>query len=270
LYDGDIKEVPLTVDLYGDRILLRTAPGRFTKRSVAEEADWLEAMAAAAAAALGIEEGNVVRRTRHRKDVILSVLESGLDYEVHLQTEADETGTGTGLPIPERSLRELVRALSPGKRVLIPFARSGALTVAAAAGGARSTTSIERSKEHLEWARRNLERNGLKRDTNTLTRADVYEVLRHYEASFDLLAVVLPRALSEASRADLFGGLRLACAPQATIVIASADSRVGLRDGDFPDFESVELTTTLLTEDVRRKRLRAWRLEKRADSRVVK
>ncbi|MGN0207341.1 MAG: SAM-dependent methyltransferase, partial [Muribaculaceae bacterium] len=45
-------------------------------------------------------------------------------------------------------------------RFLNLFAYTGAATVYAAAGGARETTTVDLSQTYLEWAQRNMERNG--------------------------------------------------------------------------------------------------------------
>ena len=51
------------------------------------------------------------------------------------------------------------------------------LDLAAAAGGAASTLSLDISNTYLEWTRRNFELNGLNCETNSLERADVLQWL---------------------------------------------------------------------------------------------
>jgi len=73
------------------------------------------------------------------------------------------------------------------KRFLNLFCYTGAATVHAARGGARSTVSVDLSKTYTDWARRNLARNGLDTPEHRVLRADVREWLQRCRDSFDLV-----------------------------------------------------------------------------------
>jgi len=79
------------------------------------------------------------------------VYENGVPYEVRLGD-----GLSTGIFLDQRDGRTLVRELSAGKRVLNLFAYHGAFTVAALAGGAAETVTVDSSGVALERAARNL------------------------------------------------------------------------------------------------------------------
>ena len=84
----------------------------------------------------------------------------------------------TGLYMDHRKTRERVRAEAAGKDVLNLFAYTGSFTVAAALGGAASTTTVDLSATYLEWAGRNLALNGFTAGrTHQLIRADVLQWL---------------------------------------------------------------------------------------------
>jgi len=100
------------------------------------------------------------------------VEEGGLRFFVNFDDYQD-----TGLFLDHRPTRELLRATAQGKRFLNLFAYTGTATVYAAAGGARTTTSVDLSNTYLDWARRNLELNGLKGHQHTLVQADCREWL---------------------------------------------------------------------------------------------
>jgi len=68
----------------------------------------------------------------------------------------------TGLFLDHRPTRARIRDLASGKRFLNLFAYTGTATVFAAAGGARTTTTVDLSNTYLDWARRNLELNGFR------------------------------------------------------------------------------------------------------------
>lgn len=78
--------------------------------------------------------------------------ELGLPYNVRLGD-----GLSTGIFLDQRENRRRVRELAFGARVLNLFAYTGAFTVAAVAGGARSSRTIDVSPGVIAWARQNLE-----------------------------------------------------------------------------------------------------------------
>ncbi|MCC6556378.1 MAG: class I SAM-dependent methyltransferase [Polyangiaceae bacterium] len=106
-----------------------------------------------------------------------TILENGLPYEVRLGE-----GLSTGIFLDQRENRRRVQALAGsipgGARVLNLFAYAGAFTVAAAAGGARATVSVDVSRGALAWARRNLDGVGADPAAHALVEADVIPWLK--------------------------------------------------------------------------------------------
>lgn len=78
----------------------------------------------------------------------------------------------TGLFLDHRITRELLEKEAKGKRFLNLFAYTGAATVHAAVGGARSTTTVDMSNTYLEWARRNMALNGFRGKAHEFIQAD--------------------------------------------------------------------------------------------------
>jgi 23S rRNA (guanine2445-N2)-methyltransferase / 23S rRNA (guanine2069-N7)-methyltransferase len=113
------------------------------------------------------------------------VEEGGLRFWVNFDAYLD-----TGLFLDHRLTRARLRAAAEGRRFLNLFCYTGTATVYAAAGGARSTTSIDLSSTYLDWAQRNIALNGLSGRDHDLVRADAREWLaeaarRH--ARYDLI-----------------------------------------------------------------------------------
>jgi len=173
LYDRDIPEIPLVLDLYGDAGSGALAvAGALYKRpyekSEGEEALWLAAMRAAAAGALGIGEGGVIVKLRQRQrgaaqyerisaeGVVMETREGGVRFRVNLSDYLD-----TGLFLDRRAMRRMVGADSGGKRVLNLFCYTASFSLHAAAGGAASTDSVDLSNTYLGWARDNFALNGI-------------------------------------------------------------------------------------------------------------
>jgi len=166
LYDRDIPEIPLVLDLYGD-----AASGALYKRPYekdeAEEARWLNAMQGAAAQALGLERDNIIIKLRQRQQgqvqyekvsgqgISRETHEGGLKFRVNLSDYLD-----TGLFLDRRPMRRMVKADSKGKRVLNLFCYTASFSVYAASGGAASTDSVDLSNTYLGWGRDNFALNG--------------------------------------------------------------------------------------------------------------
>jgi 23S rRNA (cytosine1962-C5)-methyltransferase len=98
----------------------------------------------------------------------LAIREGDLEYLVQLGK-----GLSTGLFLDQRQNRAWVRARSGGASVLNLFAYTCSFTVAAAAGGARHTVSVDISKRALDAGASNLARNGLAAPCHELVCDDV-------------------------------------------------------------------------------------------------
>jgi 23S rRNA (guanine2445-N2)-methyltransferase / 23S rRNA (guanine2069-N7)-methyltransferase len=84
-----------------------------------------------------------------------TVQEGGLAFLVNFTDYLD-----TGLFLDHRPTRARLRELARDCRFLNLFAYTGTASVYAAAGGARTTTTVDMSATYLGWARRNLALNG--------------------------------------------------------------------------------------------------------------
>jgi 23S rRNA (guanine2445-N2)-methyltransferase / 23S rRNA (guanine2069-N7)-methyltransferase len=164
----------------------------------------------AARAATDVPRERLVIKTRTRgkggskygrfdaRDEFLVVEEGGLRFRVNLYDRLD-----TGLFLDHRLVRARVRELAHDKDVLNLFAYTGAVSVYAAAGGARSTTSVDLSQGYLEWASHNLVLNGFVGREHVLARADAMTFLAETPARYGLIYVD-PPTFSNSKRAGDF------------------------------------------------------------------
>jgi 23S rRNA G2069 N7-methylase RlmK/C1962 C5-methylase RlmI len=168
LYDRDIPEIPLVLDLYGDAV-----SGALYKRpyekDAAEENRWLRVMTAAASEALNIPESRIFLKERRRqrgtaqyekqgdRQFTRDIYEGGLVFRVNLSEYLD-----TGLFLDRRKMRSLVRADSAGKTVLNLFCYTASFSVYAADGGAAAVDSVDMSNTYLTWGLENFKLNGLR------------------------------------------------------------------------------------------------------------
>jgi 23S rRNA (guanine2445-N2)-methyltransferase / 23S rRNA (guanine2069-N7)-methyltransferase len=110
------------------------------------------------------------------------VEEAGLKFRVNLDEYLD-----TGLFLDHRLTRARLRELALDARFLNLFCYTGSASVYAAAGGARSSLSVDLSNSYLDWALDNFRLNGLKESDHRLERADCREWLRTASGEFDLI-----------------------------------------------------------------------------------
>jgi 23S rRNA (cytosine1962-C5)-methyltransferase len=208
VYDLDMPEFPVAVDLYGPHAHVIEYPRRRALRE--GSADQVrEGVVEAIGEVLELPSERIwVKRHLPMKwgeeqylrvglpSERFAVAEQGLKFIVDLGAYLD-----TGLFLDHRVTRARVREEARGKRFLNLFCYTGAFTVYAAAGGARSTTSVDLSNTYLDWARENLELNGLDGAQHTLVRDDVLQWLAAAKGPFEL-AVVDPPPFSTSKKME--------------------------------------------------------------------
>lgn len=184
LYDADLPEYALAVDLYqGERLWVHVqeyqAPRSVERAAAARRRD--EALATVAAV-LEVPPEQVFFKVRHRQKghaqyekfdhhgAFCEVREGPCRLLVNFADYLD-----TGLFLDHRLTRALVGQLARGRSMLNLFAYTGVASVRAALEGATATTTVDMSPTYLDWARRNLELNGLK--GHELVRANCLEWL---------------------------------------------------------------------------------------------
>ena len=183
IYDADLPEYAVAVDLYGDRAHVQEYAPPGTVDPVRARRRLKEAVAAVPGV-LGIPPSQVVvkiRRPQRGPDQyqklgeegrLIEVHESDLRFLVNLTDYLD-----TGLFLDHRITRSLIREMASGRRFLNLFAYTGSASVYAAAGGATATTTIDLSPTYLDWARRNMALNGFAGSEHSYVRADCVEWL---------------------------------------------------------------------------------------------
>ena len=186
LYDADMPEYAFAVDLYGREarhvyVQEYAAPKTVNQESARERR---REVLAVLPDALGVPLGNVHSRLRkpqkgreqYEKRSLSGerhvVVEGGLKFWVNFRDYLD-----TGLFLDHRIVRELLRGWSSGADFLNLFCYTGTATVYAAAGGARSSVSVDLSNTYLDWAHENLVLNGFGGPEHELHRADCLQFL---------------------------------------------------------------------------------------------
>lgn len=197
LYDWDIPEIRAVVDWYGGHLVV----GEYSRKQSTK--DWLPLMGTAVARALdvpedrlhlkirraGIQEGSRYERIDHKNEKI-PMAERDLKFLINPTDFVD-----TGLFSDHRNTRQMVRERAAGKTFLNLYCYTGAFTCYAAIGGAARTVSVDRSETAVQWARENLELNGLWGPSHELIRKDTLDFLSRPSPAyrdFDLSVVDPP------------------------------------------------------------------------------
>ena len=279
LYDRDIPEIPLVVDRY-ENFLHIAEYERPHDRSSAEHADWLDLMKRTAADTLGVEllntflkyrrrqrgESQYERFGEQRRTCVVS--EGGLRFEVNLSDYLD-----TGLFLDHRITRNMVREAAAGKRFLNLFGYTGSFTVYAAAGGAKSSTTVDLSNTYLDWAQRNMALNQLAGREHRFVRDDAMSFLRAHpsQPSYDL-ALVDPPTFSNSKRTEgffdiqrdhveLLNRLMELMAPGGLIFFSSNFRRFKLAEQQLRGVTIRETSRQTVPLDFRNRRIhRTWKI----------
>jgi 23S rRNA (guanine2445-N2)-methyltransferase / 23S rRNA (guanine2069-N7)-methyltransferase len=145
------------------------------------------------------QKGSEQYEKRDAKAERHAVQEGGLKFWVNFRDYLD-----TGLFLDHRIVRASLRDWAKDTDFLNLFCYTGSATVYAAAGGARSSTSVDLSNTYLDWAHENLLLNGFGGPNHELHRADCLQWLEEQEprgARFDLIFVD-PPTFSNSKRMD--------------------------------------------------------------------
>lgn len=269
LYDRDIPQIALVVDWYDGRLHVADA----ARGAGTPDLDGLLA-AAASALGIGLDATYAKRRERQpgsaqytafaRDGARFSVPEGGHRFWVNLSDYLD-----TGLFLDHRRTRARVEAEAAGTHMLNLFAYTGSFSVYAAAGGARSTTTVDLSTTYLDWTGENMALNGFVGPAHERIRADVLDWViqaRSERRRYDLI-VLDPPTFSNSKRmrttfdvqrdhVRLLGATRALLAPGGALYFSTNSRRFSL-DASVAGVEEV---TDVPPDFERRRPHRCWRL----------
>ncbi|MEE9322689.1 MAG: bifunctional 23S rRNA (guanine(2069)-N(7))-methyltransferase RlmK/23S rRNA (guanine(2445)-N(2))-methyltransferase RlmL [Granulosicoccus sp.] len=206
IYDADLPEFAVAIDVYNTQprhCVVQEYQAPATVNSAMATAR-LDALMQCLPALIDVQAHHLHLKVRERKSgtsqyqklqdnkgaAAVEVLEEqGIRYELNFSDYLD-----TGLFLDHRRVRRYIRENAAGKRFLNLFSYTGSATVAAVAGGASSSVSVDLSKRYSEWAARNLALNGADLDRHQVVRQDVMGWLADsiHSEPFDLILLDPP------------------------------------------------------------------------------
>ncbi len=206
VYDWDVPELPFLVDFYGDRLHVSEIQ-RQQDHSPVEHGNYQRFMARTMGETLGVpfekvhwklrkpQTGGFQYQPLKETGNYVEVAEGGHRFWVNLEDHLD-----AGLFLDHRKTRARVQQEASGKDFLNLYAYTGSFTVYAAAGGAKSTCTVDTNRGYLEWAEENLILNSLAGPKHHFVRDDVFEFLHNDRNTYDLIVCDPPtRSVQQAA-----------------------------------------------------------------------
>ena len=266
LYDADLPDYNAAIDRYGEYLVVQEyAAPKSIPEAVARQR--LLDMVQATIAVTGVPGANLILKVRERQKgeqqyqklaeqkQMLEVHEYGAKLLVNLQDYLD-----TGLFLDHRLTRRMLGQMAKDKRFLNLFAYTGSATVHSALGGARFTTTVDMSRTYLNWARDNLEHNGLLNSRHHFEQADCLKWLAECDEEFDLIFID-PPTFSNSKRMEesfdvqrdhlrLMQDLKRLLAPGGTLVFSNNKRHFKM---DLDGLAELGLQATNISEQTRPK-----------------
>ncbi|WP_078085562.1 bifunctional 23S rRNA (guanine(2069)-N(7))-methyltransferase RlmK/23S rRNA (guanine(2445)-N(2))-methyltransferase RlmL [Microbulbifer mangrovi] len=187
--------------------------------------------------------------------------EYGAQLEINLWDYLD-----TGLFLDHRPVRQYLKQIAAGKKLLNLFCYTATATVQAALGGSSESTSVDLSKTYQAWAQRNYRQNGLDPNRHQLIEADCLQWLeaaqQNRRGHYDVIFLDPPtfsnsakmRGVLDVQRdhADLIRQCMALLRPGGTLLFSN-NLRSFKMDGEVQEEFAVEnLSSRLLDKDFQR------------------
>ncbi|MFW2159943.1 bifunctional 23S rRNA (guanine(2069)-N(7))-methyltransferase RlmK/23S rRNA (guanine(2445)-N(2))-methyltransferase RlmL [Acinetobacter beijerinckii] len=202
LYDADLPDFNVAVDLYGDRLHVQEyAPPKTIDPEKAKKR--FNLALAAIRAVTGLNRDAIFIKTRakqaganqYTKQSTASkrfiVQEGNAKILVNLTDYLD-----TGLFLDHRQIRLRIAKEAKGKHFLNLYSYTSTASLHAALGGAASTTSVDLSNTYLNWSKENFVLNGLTVDhadeQHMFFSSDCFEWLKEGHEQYDLIFIDPP------------------------------------------------------------------------------
>ncbi|MYL22604.1 bifunctional 23S rRNA (guanine(2069)-N(7))-methyltransferase RlmK/23S rRNA (guanine(2445)-N(2))-methyltransferase RlmL [Halomonas alkaliantarctica] len=269
LYDADMPEFALAIDVYGDRVHVQEyAPPRSVNAAQAQKRlfDALEVLPEV----LDVDSSQLYVKRRERQTGSAQYQKraaSGERFEVqegparlwvNLRDYLD-----TGLFLDHRPVRRMLGEMAQGKRFLNLFCYTATATVHAALGGASDSVSVDMSNTYLKWAQDNFALNGLDPSRHRVMRDDCFHWLETAGTTFDLIFMDPPTFSNSKKMRDTLDiqrdhpalvDLAMArLAPGGTLVFSNNQRRFVLDDALFERYEVEDISARSFDPDFQRR-----------------
>jgi 23S rRNA (guanine2445-N2)-methyltransferase / 23S rRNA (guanine2069-N7)-methyltransferase len=210
LYDADIPEYNVAIDIYGDYLVIQeyAAPKTIDEQKATKR---LQEVLYWAPKVLQVPTDKVILKTRAKQTgknqyqrvdkskQSITVNEHGALFKINLWDYLD-----TGLFLDHRKTRQIVAKKSKDKSLLNLFAYTGSVSVQAALHGASSITTVDMSNTYLNWAQDNFDLNKLNGHKYQFIQADCLDWLKKNTTTFDIIFIDPPTFSNSKRMEDSF------------------------------------------------------------------
>jgi 23S rRNA (guanine2445-N2)-methyltransferase / 23S rRNA (guanine2069-N7)-methyltransferase len=210
LYDADIPEYNVAIDIYGDYLVIQeyAAPKTIDEQKATKR---LQEVLYWAPKVLQVPTDKVILKTRAKQTgknqyqrvdkskQSITVNEHGALFKINLWDYLD-----TGLFLDHRKTRQIVAKKSKDKSLLNLFAYTGSVSVQAALHGASSITTVDMSNTYLNWAQDNFDLNKLNGHKYQFIQADCLDWLKKNTTTFDIVFIDPPTFSNSKRMEDSF------------------------------------------------------------------
>lgn len=192
-YDRDLPEYAVAIDVYEKWVQVQEykAPDQIDAQKAKTR---LNDILTLLPEVLKIPVGNIFLKVRQRQKGNLQYEKDSSTSEFHEIRENNykflvdfRSYLDTGLFLDHRSVRNLIGELARGKHFLNLFSYTGTVTVYAAKGGAKSTTSVDMSSKYLNWAKKNMSLNGENQARHLYQKAECLSWMKQQHKKFGLI-----------------------------------------------------------------------------------
>ncbi|OUR87734.1 23S rRNA (guanine(2445)-N(2))/(guanine(2069)-N(7))-methyltransferase, partial [Methylophaga sp. 42_8_T64] len=210
VYDADLPDYAVAIDLYGDYVHVQEyAPPKSIdpEKAVQRISDVMQVIPQvlqipAAQVALKLRQkqrGNQQYEAHGSQKQRFKVSENELSFWINLTDYLD-----TGLFLDHRITRSLLAESAAGSDFLNLFAYTGSASVYAAAGNAKTTTTVDMSNTYLDWARDNMALNKFTGEDHHFIRANCLEWLQSAKQEQQRYGLIFldPPTFSNSSRME--------------------------------------------------------------------
>lgn len=276
VYDHDLPEFPFCIEFYGNLLYV----AEYRRNHHLEEEEYNEQVKetlAVISEVLQVPPQDIFMKERKRKEDrqsqyeklneegdYFTVEENGLKFLVNLEDYLD-----TGLFTDHRITRQMVRQEAKNRNMLNLFCYTGSFSVYAAAGGAKTVTSIDLSNTYINWALKNMQVNGLYDiKKHEFIKADVLQHIELLPANHYDLVVLDPPTFSNSKMMKTFfdvqqhhvplvNGVLRTMTPGGILYFSTNFTKFQLEDRDIhaQDIKDITRQTTPFDFD---KKLKRW------------
>ena len=210
LYDADIPEYNVAIDIYGDYLVIQEyAPPKTIDSDKATKR--LQEVIYWAPKVLDVPTDKVVLKTRAKQKgsnqyqrvdkskQSITMNEHGALFKINLWDYLD-----TGLFLDHRKTRQIVAKKAKNKSLLNLFAYTGSVSVQAALHGASSITTVDMSNTYLNWAQDNFALNKLNGHKYQFVQADCLDWLKKNTNKYDVIFIDPPTFSNSKRMEDSF------------------------------------------------------------------